>query len=494
VSNRLLISESERNRILSLYQLSEQTTTEGTVTFKVTRDDNGEIIPASASLAVKGIDNDNKYTINISDSGTLKKELPFGSYSVTPSEANSLFTFDEKTFELNTSNPNITLDILLKGLVKDTPDTKVVVIKTTKVFIKVSNENGELVDGSNVEFYKTFDTKSENLIKKFVYSTSKADSDGFMSFDFTKTDDIFFSANTKINKGVSFVVKKKGYYPIPNDKTETGRKDIAILGNENKINLVISPIKKDELEDIKITLFDKDSKGLTIYGKSAYSLDNLDFTQEEADESAKRDALNQYINKLPKFIKKKIGNVDGLIPEGGKKIVEKSQDGKYYVVYEYKKRELRKFLRKYVAGLDIEDDIEEFEGGDIDFIQENYYVALNKSSGTKRLFVFLKEDGGVLSEFIQNEIESNKDLLESQNFNFVNLLIKNSSDDVDTENRDIFRKKFGFRKYPAVYVIEKTGQQDRNDPSKPEGRIYRQFLPNNQEEAQKVIDFLSNKE
>jgi len=113
VSTRILISENEKNRILSLYQIIKEDTpaSEGTVTFITSPPENNKDL-RSAQLVITNINDQTiTYNVTVGPSGELKKELPFGNYEVNPPEKKTTYTFDLKTFPLDKTNPNVTVKI-----------------------------------------------------------------------------------------------------------------------------------------------------------------------------------------------------------------------------------------------------------------------------------------------------------------------------------------------------------------------------------------------
>jgi hypothetical protein len=123
VTKKLIISESERNKILSMYGLLNEAT-KGTVTIKVVTELEGEMKTFDTKVILKNISTDNTFE-EYTKPGTGEvtfKDLVFATYSLTTSS--NLAKTDEKVFTLSSDNPN--LNITLKTKPKEMGEIKVV--------------------------------------------------------------------------------------------------------------------------------------------------------------------------------------------------------------------------------------------------------------------------------------------------------------------------------------------------------------------------------
>jgi len=190
--------------------------------------------------------------------------------------------------------------------------------------------------------------------------------------------------------------------------------------NDGQPILVKVPIEYNEGEDDddkNENWFDKKSTRRVIYGKS----DKKFNTPNEAEEDAKKDALEQYLNRSKKYKDSK--ELRGKTPSGGKLVyLHNYDDGTYSAVVRYKRRELKNFAKNYVP----ETPKEKIEKYDIKFSNVKLKDVID---GYKSVFVFALSSTGTSSKELYEQITLDKKLTEIINDNYTNIKVINDSND-----------------------------------------------------------------
>ena len=190
--------------------------------------------------------------------------------------------------------------------------------------------------------------------------------------------------------------------------------------NDGQPILVKVPIEYNQGEDDddkNENWFDKKSTRRIIYGKS----DKKFNTPNEAEEDAKKDALEQYLNRSKKYKDSK--ELRGKTPSGGKLVyLHNYDDGTYSAVVRYKRRELKNFAKNYVPEI----PKEKIEKYDINFSNVKLKDVIN---GDKSVFVFALSSTGTPSKQLYEQITLDKKLTEIINDNYTNIKVINDSND-----------------------------------------------------------------
>jgi hypothetical protein len=192
------------------------------------------------------------------------------------------------------------------------------------------------------------------------------------------------------------------------------------IKNDEQPILIKVPIEYNEGEDDddkNENWFDKKSTRRVIYGKS----DKKFNTPNEAEEDAKKDALEQYLNRSKKYKDSK--ELRGKTPSGGKLVyLHNYDDGTYSAVVRYKRRELKNFAKNYVP----ETPKEKIEKYDIKFSNVKLKDVID---GYKSVFVFALSSTGTSSKELYEQITLDKKLTEIINDNYTNIKVINDSND-----------------------------------------------------------------
>lgn len=468
--NSLLITESERRQIMSLYGLI----TEGETT---TAKYNGTIVLPPNQIYEKfeckvnfkkedevllTVDAKSDYTFEIEtqvEDGVTYDITLDGSYRVKGSKKDSKFS-GEKSFTVEVRKLNDVIQPI-----------------TEKIKIGTKAEQGyqETVVGrtsTNLNVY-VFDYRSNQPLKDIDVEVVRKKPDGEeLSRDNMKTDsngDLFVKEggilNTKSNVEVFVVTKTmtinfeliinvEGYKP---KKVET--KLVAGTDSDISIGLMSTKEFKQEIDDFKPSLpvpaYYK-SNFFTIYGHTKTPLQN---DKEGALKLARQDAYSQFLKKVrKKYRENEI--VKNAVPEGGEIVFHfpLNQDMYYYIV-KYKRSELKKFVKSL---LKVEDDEEIEEKGSkkdkIVFENISLSTALIKSkSQGKNIFIVLGNSSDSLDMLLQTINEDEK-FVENTNRTKIRLRIENDNESQNfLDLIDIVRNNgLSIESYPRIIYMDKN--------------------------------------
>ncbi len=443
VKNKFIISESDRKQILSMYGLMLEATktkvklfgkipnTEPPIDLKkliiLVKQNNLNIRPISQS----GPDADGNWDITLElengkfeirvkneDGITIKKELTFNGESEI--EVVDL-TFDKSSIKDEVSLSRSTLIFLVKNSKTNTP------LSDIKVITTIEDEDNE---------------KTE-----YVYTTDK---DGKIQFDFKILNEIF-----------ELYKKNELTFNITiNDENYRSKNEIINIqkGINQKYTFNLVPKKefKQEVDDFEKEIFIPkfyESNRFTFYGYSTNPMDD----KEDALESAKKDAYNQFL----KTIRKKFRNnekVKNTLPEDEEIVFHfPVTEKQYYYIVKYKRRDLKKFVKSLVR-VPKDEDIDDFDKNDtIDFEDLSLDIALLKAKTQgKNVFVVIGNDSENMTEVLE-KINSNPEFV--SNINTKTVKIKIPVDDTDSNYSkliDIFsQNRLSMRSFPRIVYLNK---------------------------------------
>lgn len=291
----------------------------------------------------------------------------------------------------------------------------VIRLKSTIQFNVIDSKTNEKVGPGIIDVY--------NDIAKTQYIGEVEINDSGVGTKYIGTNDFGVLKLTEDQTKIKPI--KSGDYKIYLYSFESGYEEffkeynITVKNDGNPI-LVKVPIEYNQGEDDddkNENWFDKKSTRRIIYGKS----DKKFNTPNEAEEDAKKDALEQYLNRSKKYKDSEV--LRGKTPSGGKLVyLHNYDDGTYSAVVRYKRGELKTFAKNNVP----ETPKEKTEKYDIKFSNVKLEEAIN---GYKSVFAFALSSTGTSSKELYEQITSDKKLAEIINNNYTNIKVTNDSND-----------------------------------------------------------------
>lgn len=467
--NSLLITESERRQIMSLYGLI----TEGETT---TAKYNGTIVLPPNQIYEKF---------------ECKVNFKKGDEVLLTVDAKSDYTFEIETQVEDGVNYEITLDgsYRVKGSKKDTKFSgeKSFTVEVTKLNDVIQPINQKIKIGAQTQLekeetvlvrmsttlsVKVFDYRSNQPLKDIDVEVVRKKPDGEeISRTNSKTNnngDLFvkegntINTNSKVNEfiltktmtiNIELIINVEGYKP---KKVET--KLVAGTDSDIPIGLISTKEFKQEIDDFKPGLYVPEtykSNFFTIYGHTKTPLEN---DKEGALKLARQDAYSQFLKKVKKKYREN-EIVKNAVPEGGEIVFKfpPNQDMYYYIV-KYKRSELKKFVKSLLKVKDDEEIEDEpktkdklvFEG-----ISLNTALLKSKTQG-KNIFILLANDGTNM-DYVLKVLNDDKTFVKNTNDTKVRIRIE-----VDTNSedygllRDIIRDNgLSMKSHPRVIYMNK---------------------------------------
>lgn len=462
--NSLLITESEKRQIMSLYGLITEglTTTakyEGTIVLPpnqiyekfestaIFKKDNVEITKVKAK-------SDKTFTIEaqVEDGGNYGIFVE-GSYRIKGSNKDIKFTgellFSVEVTKLNDVIQPINQNIKIKvqtQLEKQEVTTKAPTTLNVNVYDYRTNEplkdiDVEIIkrkpDGEDLPRTKSKTDESGNLIIKEKLQINTTE----------------FLATKTMTMNIELIINVEGYKP---KKVET--KLVAGTDSDISIGLISTKEFKQEIDDFKPGLYVPEtykSNFFTIYGHTKTPLEN---DKEGALKLARLDAYSQFLKKVrKKYRENEI--VKNAVPEGGEIVFKfpPNQDMYYYIV-KYKRSELKKFVKsllKVKDDVEIEDEPKTNKDLVFEDISLNTALLKSKTQG-KNIFILVANDGTNMDNVLK---VLNKDKVFVKNTNDTKVRIRIEVD-TDSEDygllRDIIRDNgLSMRSHPRVIYMNK---------------------------------------
>jgi len=296
----------------------------------------------------------------------------------------------------------------------------VIRLKSTIQFNVIDSKTNEKVGPGIIDVY--------NDIAKTQYIGEVEISESGVATKYIGTND--FGVLKLTNDQTKIKPIKSGEYKIYLHSFESGYEEffkeytinIKNDGNPILVNVPIEYNQGEDDDDKNENWFDKKSTRRIIYGKS----DKKFNTPNEAEEDAKKDALEQYLNRSKKYKDSEV--LRGKTPSGGKLVyLHNYDDGTYSAVVRYKRGELKTFAKNYVP----ETPKENIEKYDIKFSNVKLEEALD---GYKSVFAFALSSTGTSSKELYEQITSDKKLAEIINNNYTNIKVTNDSNDSNYNN------------------------------------------------------------
>jgi len=427
VKNKFIISENDRRHILSLYGLlleddklkvrlfgkipNFQNITEKIESIKI-RQNSINIKPISQNLP----DNDENWDTTV--------ELEKGKFSIIVtlddgSSGNFNFEFkgeSELNCELKIHREKQEQEALVTKhiitlILKDSETQK----NLSDIEVSIKFENGDI---------KTFTSNFEGKVN--------------------------FIKNLEKTENINVSIKDENYrYKNETYIVNSNQKSIFILN--------LKPKKKFEqdVDDFKEEIFIPNyykSNRFTFYGYTTNPMNN----KEEALESAKKDAYNQFLKTIrKKFRENEI--VKNAVPSGGEIVFHMPYNhNQYYYIIKYKKTELKKFVKSILKTKEkIDDDDEKKEVIEFENFSLDMALLKAKTQG-KNIFILLGNDGTNFDEVVQT-INDDSEFVSITNKTKVK--IKIPVDDTSNDYLklvDIFsQNRLSMRSFPRIIYLNK---------------------------------------
>lgn len=469
--NSLLITESERRQIMSLYGLiTEGETTTAKYSGKIVLTPGKKYEKFECKVNFKKddevlltVDAKSDYTFEIEtqvEDGVSYQITLDGSYREKGSKQDVAFTGEDSiTVKITKLNDviqpiNEKIKIVATKVKKEgevvVASTKTITILNVNVFDYRLNQplkdiDVEVVKKHDGEEFRRFNKKTDSNGDLIVKEMSELNKDSNVD-EFTETKTMTIN--------VELIINVDGYKP---KKVET--KLVAGTDSDISIGLMSTKEFNQEIDDFKPSLpvpaYYK-SNFFTIYGHTKTPLQN---DKEGALKLARQDAYSQFLKKVrKKYRENEI--VKNAVPEGGEIVFHfpLNQDMYYYIV-KYKRSELKKFVKSL---LKVEDDEEIEEKGSkkdkIVFENISLSTALIKSkSQGKNIFIVLGNSSDSLDMLLQTINEDEK-FVENTNRTKIRLRIENDNESQDfLDLIDIVRNNgLSIESYPRIIYMDKN--------------------------------------
>jgi len=210
--------------------------------------------------------------------------------------------------------------------------TEIVLGNTLGVTIKVQNSSGDILQNipviiSSEKNGVPIDTQTTNEEGELTTQINLLESD-------TEGDKTFRK------RKIWARVRKKGY--------DTYNNSFVVSSENNKILITLQRTEFEPDDDEQTDDFTKENTYFTFYGKSGKNVKQRYGSEFEAEEAARKDALNEFLNSSKKFSEYKDLFKDK-IPNGGKLVYRRGNDTDgYYVILKFSRKYLRKFVKQYI--------------------------------------------------------------------------------------------------------------------------------------------------
>jgi hypothetical protein len=441
--NSLLITESERRQIMSLYGLitEGETTTakyEGTIVLppnQIYEKFEAKVNFKKGDEVLLTVDAKSDYTFEIEtqvEDGVSYEITIDGSYRVKGSKKDTKFS-GEKSFTVEVTKLN---DIVqpINQKIKIPAQTKLEK-QEVRMARTSTNLNVNVFDYRLNQPLKDIDVevvRKKRDGEEISRTNSKTDNNG----DLLVKEGTILNTNSNVDEflatktmtiNVELIINVEGYKP---KKVET--KLVAGTDSDISIGLISTKEFKQEIDDFKSGLYVPEtykSNFFTIYGHTKTPLEN---DKEGALKLARLDAYSQFLKKVrKKYSENDI--VKNAVPEGGEIVFKfpPNQDMYYYIV-KYKRSELKKFVKSL---LKVKDDVEiEDEpktNKDLVFEDISLNTALLKSKTQGKNIFILKANDGTNMDNVLKVLNEDKVFVKNTNDTKVRIRIE-----VDDESED----------------------------------------------------------
>lgn len=199
-----------------------------------------------------------------------------------------------------------------------------------------------------------------------------------------------------------------------------------------------------------------------VYGESIKKFK----TEEESIQDARKEALKSYVTKNKKYMDRT--DLNNAVPTGGEVIyLHKYDDGTYYTVVKFKKRDLKNFIKSFIK----KEEPVVVETKEIKFTDISLIDALENSKTGEEYMVFAVSVNGSSSKKLLTDITTDKNLVSIINKRYTNIKVTNDTND---KNYQIAIDNFKLPGFPCVFIIK----QGKAEPyfKNERGSIYLQLV------------------
>jgi len=472
--NSLLITESERRQIMSLYGLITEDDNEitkckidGTVSMKNKNPNHTFVSSEIKILLLSGNTNITETSVGQQNNFKIEVDLKSGDY-ILQAEGQIYFkdnTGKEIIREIDeSSQTKFSVNTKNFGKEKDIEISIKLYLSGGKTFQAV-----EVKKNKNITFlFVDSKTKSrlKNIDVKITTNENKTNIDTEYKTEYT-TDENGEISITKLTNGIIYNTTGSNEMIFNIETQPQGyklRKE-EVITTAGKINIFTIKLTKvndfvQDDEDYTRTLkwpLTYKSTFFTIYGHTQTPLEN---DKEGALKLARQDAYSQFLkNVRKKYRENEI--VKSAIPEGGEIVFKfpPNQDMYYYIV-KYKRSELKKFVKSLLKIKDDEEiEVEEkvSKKDEIIFESISLSTALIKSkSQGKNIFILLANDGENMNNVL-SVINKDKTFVKNTNDTKVRIRIEVDTDSADYNQLvDIFSlNRLSIGGHPEIIYIDK---------------------------------------
>jgi len=311
--------------------------------------------------------------------------------------------------------------------------TEIVLGNTLGVTIKVQNSSGDILPSVPVAVSyekngSSTDTQNTNEEGEIITQIMLLEND--------------VEGNKTFRKRKIWVrVRKKGYDSYNNS---------FVVSNEN--NEVLITLQRTEFnpdEEENTDDFTKENTYFTFYGKSGKDVKQRYGSQFEAEEAARKDALNQFLESVEKFTPyKKL--LKDKIPNGGELVYRRGNetDG-YYVILKFSRKYLRKFVKQYIPKEESEPKTKPVNTLNIDpAVSMTFNEALNRAVNQGKfltVFYYIDRTDMATLKF------RNPGVVKKLNTDSINLFIDEKSENSGTASRVL-----NLRSTPTIAIMENS--------------------------------------
>jgi hypothetical protein len=250
---------------------------------------------------------------------------------------------------------------------------------------------------------------------------------------------------------------EQGYDEFFKSYTFTVYNDGSIVTLDVPINYFKEQDDDDNQEDFPLK-----KRKRFVYGESIKKFK----TEDESIQDARKEALKSYVTKNKKYMDRT--DLNDAVPSGGEVIyLHKYDDGTYYTVVKFKKRDLKKFIKSFVK----KETPVVTETKEIKFTDILLTDALKNSKMGDEYMVFAVSVNGSSSKKLLTDITSDDNLLSIINTRYTNIKVTNDTND---KNYQIAIDSFKLPGFPCVFIIK----QGKAEPyfKNERGSIYLQLV------------------
>jgi hypothetical protein len=299
--------------------------------------------------------------------------------------------------------------------------------------IKVQNSSGDFLP--NVPITILSEKNGESIDNQVTNEKGEAESEVELLESETIGDKTFRKRKIWVR------VRKKGY--------DTYNNSFVVSGENNEVLITLQRTEFNPDEEENTDDFTKENTYFTFYGKSGKDVKQRYGSQFEAEEAARKDALNQFLESVEKFTPyKKL--LKDKIPNGGELVYRRGNetDG-YYVILKFSRKYLRKFVKQYIPKKESELKTKPVNTLNIDpAVLMTFNEALNRAVNQGKfltVFYYIDRTDMTTLKF------RNPGVVKKLNTDSINLFIDEKSENSGTASRVL-----NLRSTPTIAIMENS--------------------------------------